>query len=56
MPARQDLVHVSYCSQPQSPVEPDELSRILQASQRNHQRDQITGLLAKLDPDLHRTT
>lgn len=45
MPAHQDLVHVSYCSQAQPPIAPAELGRILQVSQRNNQRDQITGLL-----------
>ena len=45
MPARQDLVHVSYCSQAQPPIGEAEIGRILQASQRNNQRDQITGLL-----------
>lgn len=45
MPAHQDLVHVSYCSQAQPPIASAELGRILQVSQRNNQRDQITGLL-----------
>lgn len=45
MPARQDLIHVSYCSQAHLPIGQADLDRILQASQRNNQRDEITGLL-----------
>jgi hypothetical protein len=45
MPARKDLVHVSYCSQALMPIGQSELDRILQSSQRNNQRDEITGLL-----------
>jgi hypothetical protein len=40
-----DLVHVSYCSHAQFPVEQAVLDLILKASQRNNQRDDITGLL-----------
>ena len=45
MSVPKDLVHLSYCSHAQSPVEQTELDLILQASQRNNQRDDITGLL-----------
>lgn len=45
MPAPQDLVHLSYCSQAQSPIGQADLDRILNASRRNNQRDAITGLL-----------
>lgn len=45
MPAHQDLIHVSYCSRAHLPAGPEDLNRILQVSQRNNQRDQITGLL-----------
>lgn len=40
-----DLVHLSYCSHAQFPVNQLDLDLILQASQRNNQRDDITGLL-----------
>lgn len=39
------LVHLSYCSYAQSPVESTGLDRILEASKRNNRRDDITGLL-----------
>lgn len=45
MSALKDLVHLSYCSHAPSPVGQAELDRILEASQRNNQRDDITGLL-----------
>jgi hypothetical protein len=45
MAVAKDLVHLSYCSHAQSPVEQADLDRILQASQRNNQRDDITGIL-----------
>ena len=45
MSVAKDLVHLSYCSQAQSPVEQADLDLILQASQRNNQRDDITGIL-----------
>ncbi len=45
MSALKDLVHLSYCSHVQSPIGQAELDRILEASQRNNQRDDITGLL-----------
>lgn len=45
MPALKDLAYVSYCSQAQLPLEQAELHRILEASQRNNRRDEITGLL-----------
>jgi Sensors of blue-light using FAD len=40
-----DLVHLSYCSHAQLPVEQAVLDSILKTSQRNNQRDDITGLL-----------
>jgi hypothetical protein len=40
-----ELVHLSYCSHAQSPVEKDDMDLILEASQRNNRRDDITGLL-----------
>lgn len=40
-----DLVHLSYCSHSDAPVEKPELDLILEASRRNNQRDGITGLL-----------
>ncbi|MFM7973044.1 MAG: BLUF domain-containing protein [Betaproteobacteria bacterium] len=40
-----DLAYVSYCSQAQLPLGQTDIDRILRASQRNNQRDQITGLL-----------
>lgn len=45
MSAPKDLVHLSYCSQAQLPFDQADLDLILQASQRNNQRDDITGLL-----------
>jgi len=45
MPALKDLVHLSYCSQAQSQIGQADLDRILEASQRNNQRDDITGML-----------
>jgi len=45
MPALKDLVHLSYCSQARSLIGQSDLDRILEASQRNNQRDDITGLL-----------
>ncbi len=45
MPTRKDLVHVSYCSQALLPIGQAQLDHILSASQRNNQRDDITGLL-----------
>ena len=45
MPAAKDLAYLSYCSQAQLPLERADLDRILEASQRNNKRDQITGLL-----------
>ena len=40
-----DLVHLSYCSHAQFPVERPDLDLILETSRRNNQRDDITGLL-----------
>ena len=45
MSVPKDLVHLSYCSHAQSPVEQADIDLILKASQRNNQRDDITGLL-----------
>ena len=45
MPTLKDLAHLSYCSQVQGLCGEAELVRILDASQRNNQRDEITGLL-----------
>jgi len=45
MPALDDLVHLSYCSQAQSLIGQAELDRILESSRRNNRRDAITGLL-----------
>ena len=45
MPALKDLAHLSYCSQARSPIGQADLDRILEASRRNNQRDEITGLL-----------
>jgi len=45
MPTLKDLAHLSYCSQAQSLIRQADLDRILEASQRNNQRDGITGLL-----------
>ncbi|MBU6194998.1 MAG: BLUF domain-containing protein [Burkholderiales bacterium] len=45
MPTRKDLVHMSYCSQALLPIGQSDLDRLLQVSQRNNQRDGITGLL-----------
>ena len=45
MSTHKDLVHLSYCSHAQTPLEQADLDLILKASQRNNQRDDVTGLL-----------
>lgn len=45
MSIRKDLVHLSYCSHAHSPVAQADLDLILEASQRNNRREDITGLL-----------
>ena len=45
MSLRKGLVHLSYCSHAQTPLEQADLDLILKASQRNNQRDDVTGLL-----------
>jgi hypothetical protein len=43
--ALKDLAHLSYCSHAQSLIRQADLDSIVEASQRNNQRDDITGLL-----------
>jgi len=45
LPVNKDLAYISYCSQAHLPSGQTDLDRILDVSQRNNQRDQITGLL-----------
>lgn len=45
MPAFEDIAYLSYCSQARLPMGQTEVRRILEASRRNNQRDEITGLL-----------
>ena len=45
MSALKEFVHLSYCSHAPSLVGQADLDRILEVSQRNNQRDDITGLL-----------
>lgn len=45
MSTLKDLVHLSYCSHTDAPIEQPVLNLILEASRRNNQRDGITGLL-----------
>jgi len=39
------LHHLAYVSQSQGPLTPELLSNILESSQRNNERDEITGIL-----------